>query len=133
MVPTFSTLVNEFFNDADTNRLLKPQRTRLHANVIKNDNAYIVELAVPGYKKENIDIQLEEGKLTVTAGATESKEETSTYQLREFSFTQSSRTFTLPKDVHADEISAKHQDGVLSINLPIAPEAKPRQIDITID
>ncbi|MEM0995183.1 MAG: Hsp20/alpha crystallin family protein [Bacteroidota bacterium] len=99
-------------------------------NIKENDTNYEVALAVPGMNKEDFQIHLDNNTLTVSVEQ-ETKNETTkderTYSRREFSYQSFQRSFNLPKDVvDEDNISAKYQDGILSIHVPKKSEAEIR-------
>lgn len=96
-----------------------------------NKETFAVTLEAPGLKKEDFEILWHEGALQI---ATERKEEKSeserTCFRRERFYGRFSRSVTLPAEVQADKISATYQDGVLTVTLPKAEQAKPKQIHI---
>ena len=89
-------------------------------NVRENDDKYIVELAAPGLKKEDFDINVDaEGDLTIKMEKQNSdKEENGRYLRREFSYAKFEQTLILPDDVDCEKIAACMSDGVLTIELP---------------
>jgi HSP20 family protein len=113
----------------DDSRLDSTSYTVPKANTIENEKEYIVELLMPGIKKDQIHIQLEKDVLTISSE--EKKEQEEKYHFREFSSSYK-RSFTLPDDVKADGIIASYADGILKVILPKlekAPEIS-RQIEI---
>lgn len=86
--------------------------------IARTEAGYTVELAVPGFKPEEIDIRLEDGLLTVSG-----KNEKRTV----------SRTFSLPEDVDEDRIEAKVEHGMLTLNVPLLPKAQPKKIEIKVN
>jgi len=98
----------------------------------KDDVVVLVEL--PGMKREEIEVSLHDGLLSISG---ERKEETaakdSTVQRSERYFGRFSRSIALPVAVEADKVTATYQDGVLRVVLPKAPEAKPKQISVRAD
>lgn len=97
-----------------------------------NDNVVaIVEL--PGMRKEEIDISLHDGVLTI-AGKRESSlgEREDTERTERFSG-KFRRSITLPTRVDAGKVSASYKDGILTVTLPKAEEAKPKKVEVTIE
>lgn len=124
--PTFTTLFNDLMKMGET----VSQSTglsRLAVNVSKADDAYLLEVAVPGIKKEDISLSIENGKLTISTKETPTEGD---YRLREFNLADTKRSFTLPKDVDVSGIQASQETGILSITLPIKAEAKAKTINI---
>ena len=126
------------FNDLFYNDLMpKVNQTAPAINVKESDNAYTVELAAPGMKKEDFNVHIDdEGNLVVKLESKqEHKEEdkNTRYLRREFSYTKFEQTLILPDDVKKDAISAKVENGVLTVELPKVVEEKvklSRKIDI---
>lgn len=86
------------------------------------DNAY-VRAELPGVKRDDINVEMVDGCLTITAQRKGDDGEDS------FSF---SRSLTLPERVQADKVSASYEDGVLTVLLPRREEAKPKKIAVAI-
>ena len=125
---------NDLFN---TEFLPKVSATAPAINVKESDKAYTVELAAPGMKTEDFNVHInDEGNLVVKMESkNEAKEEdkTTRYLRREFSYSKFEQTLILPDDVKKDAISAKVENGVLTVELPKLVEEKvklSRQIDI---
>ena len=125
---------NDLFN---TEFLPKVSATAPAINVKESDKAYTVELAAPGMKKEDFNVHInDEGNLVVKMESkNEAKEEdkTTRYLRLEFSYSKFEQTLILPDDVKKDAISAKVENGVLTVELPKLVEEKvklSRQIDI---
>jgi len=94
----------------------------------KDNVVAVVEL--PGMKKEDIDISLRDGTLTISG---ERKSQTSNGEKAERTeryIGRFRRSVTLPTRVDADKISASYRDGILTVTLPKAEEAKPKQIEV---
>lgn len=94
------------------------------ANVIEGEKEYRIELAIPGFKKEEVKVDLENEILTISAENKSEKEETTRrYTRKEFSYGSFSRSFQLPKAVNADKTEAKYENGVLKLTIPKKEEA----------
>ncbi|HLV14183.1 MAG TPA: Hsp20/alpha crystallin family protein [Xanthomarina sp.] len=94
-------------------------------NIKETSESFILEMAIPGIKKSDLNIDLDNDVLSIS---TEMKEETEhkedNFTRREFGYSSFKRTFTLPETVDEAKIEAKHEDGVLSILLPKKEGAK---------
>ena len=89
---------------------------------------------LPGFKDDQIDIQLEDGVLTVRGERKfEDEKEGRNFHRVERSYGQFVRSFTLPNNVNRDGVRAHFSDGLLKVELPKREEAKPRQIKISAD
>lgn len=126
------------FNDLFYSDLMpKVNQTAPAINVKESDNAYTVELAAPGMKKEDFNVHInDEGNLVVKLESKQDHKEedkNTRYLRREFSYTKFEQTLILPDDVKKDAISAKVENGVLTVELPKVVEEKvklSRKIDI---
>lgn len=90
-------------------------------NITETEDNYVLSLAVPGTKREEIKITLN-GSILVISSQKEEIEER--FTLREFNLYSFTRSFTLPDDVKPDLIEAKYEDGLLRIVLPRKEKAK---------
>ena len=91
-------------------------------NVKEEKDAFLIEVAAPGMKKEDFKVEMENGVLMISATTEDKKEEkTSDYRRQEFSYRNFKRSFWLPENITPDKISAKYEDGLLKLTLPKAP------------
>ncbi len=111
----------EVFNDFFDNNNMAPARATAPAiNVLETPSGYRVELAAPGMRKEDFDINInQDGNLTIKMeNHRKQEEEKSHYLRREFSYTTYEQTLILPDEVDKNKISARVSDGVLTVSLP---------------
>jgi HSP20 family protein len=103
-------------------------------DVSETENGYEVKADIPGIKKEDIQITLEDGVLTLKG---EKKQESETkkksFYTVERVYGRFERCFKLPEHVKSDGIRAKVDNGVLTIDIPKAEEAKPREIAVEVE
>lgn len=92
------------------------------------DNEYILKANMPGVSKEDLDILLEDDKLTITGKVAKEAEDNTVYQ--EYHPYSYKRSFRVGRDINRDQISAKMNHGVLTLVLAKAEEVKPRKIII---
>ncbi len=119
----FPTMFNDFFDNDFWMTNTKKNVTAPAVNVIDEEKAYKVEVAAPGMTKEDFQIKLDQdNNLIITlekkAQTEEHEKKNHKYLRREFSYSKFQQTFTLPEDVEKDKISAKMNDGVLTIDIP---------------
>lgn len=120
--------LSEFFeNDKwlQPERLFKGWHTNLPAaNVSETDKEYKIELAIPGFKKEEVKVNLQNEVLTISAESkTENEEKTKRFTRKEFSYGSFTRSFQLPKVANAEKIEAKYDNGLLKLAIPKKEEA----------
>jgi HSP20 family protein len=96
-------------------------------NIAENDDAYTVQARVPGLTKDDITIELEGRQLTISG---EHKRVEANYVREERANGRFERAFTFRHDLQADKVEATVKDGILTVTLPKAEEAKPRRIEI---
>ena len=102
-------------------------------DVHDDKDAFTVTLEAPGLKKEDFEISWHDGALSIAGERKEEKEaQEKNYFRRERFFGRFARSVSLPADVQSDKIAAAHKDGVLTITLPKAEEAKPKQIEVSV-
>ena len=103
----------------------------LALDVVEHQSEYLVKASLPGVKPEDVEITFNKGLLTIRG---ELKDELETEQgkvhLRERRYGSFVRTISLPTTIQADNIQADYKDGVLTLHLPKAEEAKPRRITV---
>jgi len=88
-------------------------------NILENDNSFVLEVAAPGIKKDEFKINLDNQVLTVSREVEESNEENAVnYTRKEFVYGNFSHSFTLPKSIKFDAITADYNEGILSISIP---------------
>ena len=103
-------------------------------DIEEDADKYLIRADLPGVDRENIDVKLENGVLSIR-GEKRSQSETgegTRHHRRERFHGTFARSFTLPEAVRADAIDASYKDGVLSLSIPKAEEAKPKAIDIKV-
>lgn len=102
-------------------------------DVYDRGNEVVIHAEIPGMKKDDIDVRVENNVLTIR-GKKERSEEVKEegYYRSERAYGTFSRSFSLPSTVDPTKIGAEYRDGVLTLNVPKAEEAKPRQIDVKV-
>lgn len=137
--PVWSNFFNEVFNrdwyDWNHQNYSQTNTTIPSVNIKEDSDGFEVEMAVPGFKKEDFKIELNNSLLTIKSEKQEEKEckDDQCYTRREFSYQSFSRSFSLPVTVESDKINAQYDNGILKITLPKRDEHKPRptrRIDI---
>ena len=115
----FPTVFEDFLN---TDFMPRANTTAPAVNVKEDEKAYTMEMAVPGIKKDYCRVGInEDGNLTIAIeNKMEHKEENKKhhYLRREFSYSNYEQNYTLPDDVERDKISAKVENGILTVVLP---------------
>lgn len=128
---TLSNMIEEWF----TNDFIRQGNIQYPKTNIKElDDVYIIEMSVPGLSKNSLDIKVERNQLSISTVKSEQETiENDSFKMKEFSSLSFSKQFHLSDDINTEAISAKCENGILSITLPKKDEAKtlpPRSINI---
>ena len=125
---SLSSWVDNFFENGMGTGFLSNFNTGMTlpaVNIKENKDEYILELAIPGLKKSDFDIDVDNKVLSISSEIeTSNEEKEENYTRREFGYSSFKRTFTLPDTVDSDKVNATYTDGILSVNLPKREEAK---------
>ncbi|MDX2148160.1 MAG: Hsp20/alpha crystallin family protein [Planctomycetota bacterium] len=131
-----SRVIQSFFNDPFFAELPAIGRAAveegtLALDVSEDDSAVIVRASLPGFRKDDVDVEVHDGVLTIKAQHTEEKEENSErYYRRERRVGSLSRRVALPSVISEDKVEASLTDGVLTLRLPKIPTAQPKKVRI---
>ncbi|HSK12568.1 MAG TPA: Hsp20/alpha crystallin family protein [Phnomibacter sp.] len=124
--------VENFFNKPLFNDM--PNMHYPAVNISETENTYDVELAVPGFKKEDFKVNVEDDVLTISAeGKSEETKEEKNYSRREYHYASFTRSFRLPDNAKDDDIKATYHDGMLKLSIPKTGEEVKATKEIKID
>jgi len=102
-------------------------------DVYEEKDNFVVKAELPGIKKEDINVSLQDGNLIISGERkSETKGEGTEFYRAERYFGKFQRAVSLPTAVATGKIKAEYKDGVLTITLPKAEEAKPKQIEVNV-
>ena len=97
------------------------------ANIKETETEFLLELAIPGRKKEDFNVEIDNDILTISSEVkNEENKEDEGYTRREFTFSSFKRVFSLPETISLDKINATYEDGILKFILPKKEEALPK-------
>lgn len=122
----FTTVLDEIFNRSLGDFVgFDNAHTIPAVNIHETDDQFVLELAAPGFVKENFDIKLENDQLIISAEkkAEEEKKE-SKWARKEFHYEKFTRQFTMPETADLSQISAAYENGVLTLQIAKKEEAK---------
>ena len=94
------------------------------ANIIENENGCSIELAVPGFSREEFELNLDNNTLTVSVNTEDTPEYEKSVTLREYKFQNFSRSWNLPDNTIIDGITARYEAGILYIDVPLERQDK---------
>jgi HSP20 family protein len=119
VAPVFSSLFNELIENDPFFRQTAERNSLPSVNISESDQGYHIELSAPGFKKEEIEIHVEDSVLTISGKHEETKSENSKkYSRKEFSYQNFKRSFNLPEQAHTEGIEARFENGILSLDIP---------------
>lgn len=126
----FPSFVDEFFGkELPTIFNVDYGFTKPSVNITENKDDFRIEFAAPGLEKEDFRINLNNNVLTISSDKEEKKEaDNEKCMRREFSYTQFSRSFSLPTSVDTEKINASYKNGILNIIIPKKEEAKQKPV-----
>jgi HSP20 family protein len=101
-------------------------------DVHENKDSFSIRVELPGMKREDIEVSLQDGALVISGERKEEKvaEGTEVHRQERF-YGRFSRALTLPSAVAGDKVKAQYKDGILTVTLPKAEEAKPKAITVS--
>ena len=102
-------------------------------DLYEDKDSVVVKAELPGMKKEDIEVTLHEGTLSLSGERKSEKkvEDADVYRAERF-YGRFQRTISLPTPVAADKVTAEYKDGILTVKLPKTEEAKPKQINVNV-
>jgi HSP20 family protein len=109
-----------------------PSRMGPPIDLRETEDQYVLEAALPGVKPEDIDVSVQGNQVRIQAELKQDEEKKGErYHYRERRYGQFQRTITLPNNVKSDQVTSEFRNGLLTLTLPKAEEARPRRIQIT--
>ncbi|TCD00602.1 Hsp20/alpha crystallin family protein [Pedobacter frigidisoli] len=129
--PYFNNVFDSLFSDAVTKNKMVDKSPNV--NILENETAYVIELAAPGLRKEDFQINLKKDMLSVWADV--KKDETQVakdFTRKEFDYSSFARSFNLPDTADGDNITAEYKDGILNINISKKDDAKLQHKEIVV-
>ena len=133
------TGIDRLFNDSfdrffeDTDRRLTNKTWSPSVDVSETETEIIFTAEFPGFEKDEIDISVNEGRLSISGERPFTEEKDTKRHRVERWYGKFYRSFQLPKSADAEKISANLKNGVLTVTLPKKEEAKPRQIPVSVN
>jgi HSP20 family protein len=102
-------------------------------DLYQNSDNVVAVIELPGMRKEDIDISLHDGTLTISGERTTGSPNGENAERTERFSGKFRRSITLPTRVDSGKVSANYKDGILTVTLPKAEEAKPKQIKVNVE
>ncbi len=132
-LPTVQSFLDNWGWDDDFSASFWNGRNVPAVNISETEKELVVEVAAPGMEKDDFDVSIDNGRLTISVEKEAStEEEEKDYHRREYSFQSFRRSFWLPDHVSDEQIVAKYSKGVLKITLPKKEEETTKKVKIAI-
>ncbi|WP_372637738.1 Hsp20/alpha crystallin family protein [Fodinibius sp.] len=129
MSKRFSDIMDEFFNEAVSTRR---NNFTPSIDISETDDKFLISAELPGMKKEDINIDLENGRLTISGERSFKKEEEGKkFHRVETRYGSFNRSFQLPDNVDEESIEASYEDGLLNISVEKDEDKVKKQIEIS--
>lgn len=125
--PNLERFLNEAIHNSADNNFNENCGCQPNTNILKSQDHFMIEMAVPGLQKSDFNIRAEENVLSVSyepAAEKDEKEAPVTYLRREYEQEAFTRHFTLPETTDAEKISAKYENGILKVFIPFEDPEK---------
>ena len=97
-------------------------------DIYENDDEILLHAEMPGVKKDNITINIDNGNLTLSGVRSLAKEGAADWE--EFGDVEYQRAFSVPQTIDVDKVQAELKDGILALHLPKSEASKPRMVEI---
>ncbi len=121
------SLIDEMFNNDYIGGRISTTAHLPAVNIAEKDDQFHLEMVIPGFKKDEVQIELDQDVLTISSEVTqETEEKTEQFTRKEFVKSSFKRSFNLPDTVNQESIEANYADGILTIALPKKEEALPQ-------
>ena len=123
---TFDNFFDNFLNlsqAGQTNYMTVPR-----ANTVKTENGYSIELAAPGFTRDEFQLNVDNNTLTVSVNTEDSDEYEKNVTNREYKFQSFTRSWNLPESVNIEAIEARYDAGILYVEVPVEDTRRLRKV-----
>jgi len=129
--PYFNNVFDSLFNEAATKNKMVSKLPNV--NISESDKSYKIDVAAPGLKKENFQINLKKDTLSVWVEVKPNDDKTAKdYTRKEFDYSSFARSFNLPETADSEQITAEYKDGILAITINKKDDTKLQHKEIAV-
>lgn len=126
-------MFDNFFRGENDEASLFAPTWKPAVDITEHDDEYVAKVELPGVNKDDVKITMQDNVLSIRGEKTQEKKgKEENYHRVERYYGSFQRSFTLPTSVKSDRIEAEYKDGILTIRMPKAEEAKPKQIEVKV-
>ena len=126
------SMFDDLFTTDIPSRTHRSYNTAPRANVVKTDTGYGIELAAPGFSRDEFAMTVDDGRLSIEMNTEDSKDYEDRIQHREYRFQSFKRSFSLPENTNIDGITARYEAGILYVDVPVEEKNVQKRV-ITIE
>ena len=116
--PFFPALFDEWLSNEWLPSSTLPTKQMPAVNIQETDTSFLLELAAPGVKKEDLQVEVEKDILSISSQSDAAAEEDAQYTRKEYGYLSFRRTFTIPESVDIKKVEAQYREGILEVKLP---------------
>ena len=133
-IPSIKTIMEDFWNSENLLERAFRRDILPAVNIKENEGNYEIEVAAPGFQKQDFKVDIQNDVLNISAETKEeSSEERDNYTRKEFSYSSFNRSFSLPKNVKDENVQARYENGVLKLKLGKAEKEEPQRKSIAVE
>ena len=122
---TFDNFFDNFLTLTQNNK--SNYMTVPRANTIKTEKGYSIEMAAPGFSRDEFELDIDHNTLTVSVNTEDTADYEKNVTVREYKFQSFTRSWTLPETANIDSIEARYEAGILYIDVPVEAERRSRK------
>tara|TARA_Y100001938_G_C8095380_1_gene437766 strand:+ start:2290 stop:2739 length:450 start_codon:yes stop_codon:yes gene_type:complete len=122
------SMFDDLFTTDIPSRTHRSYNTTPRANVVKTDTGYGIELAAPGFSRDEFVMTVDDGRLSIEMNTEDSKDYEDRIQHREYRFQSFKRSFSLPENTSIDGITARYEAGILYVDVPVEEKNVQRRV-----
>ena len=126
------SMFDDLFTPDIPSRTHRSYNTTPRANVVKTDTGYGIELAAPGFSRDEFVMTVDDGRLSIEMNTEDSKDYEDRIQHREYRFQSFKRSFSLPENTNIDGITARYEAGILYVDVPVEEKNVQKRV-ITVE
>jgi len=120
MMRDFDSIIDIAMNDRNIpNHKAQSMTTVPRANIVQDDKGYTIEMAAPGFSRDEFDLNIDNHTLSISVNTEDTQEYKGKITSREYSFGSFTRSWTLPESANNEAITARYDAGILYVNVPV--------------
>ena len=119
---TFDNFFDNFLTLTQNNK--SNYMTVPRANTIKTENGYSIEMAAPGFSRDEFELDIDRNTLTVSVNTEDTPDYEKSVTMREYKFQSFTRSWTLPENSNVEGVTARYDAGILYVDVPVESQRR---------